>query len=560
MRINHKRLGEVLMDAGAITEIQLQEGLEKSKERGTLLGETLIDIGYIDEKTLYQALEFLFHVPYIDLTETPIDKKASSLIPEKLAKKYTLIPIKVEDNVLTVVMNDPLNFYAVDDVKRATGLRVEVGISPIKEINNAIERYYGSENAQKAFEDLKKEYGDLDLLDLSSISANEVAEAPVVRLINSILQHAINSNASDIHIEPTAKEVRVRFRIDGKLQDVMNSAISAHSAIVTRIKIMGEMDIAEKRIPQDGRVETSLDDRTVDLRISILPTIYGEKVVIRILGGSAGALDRKFLGLSEENELLFDKITKSPNGIVLVSGPTGSGKTTTLYTLLKELNKPEVNVITVEDPVEYKLDGISQVQVNNKAGLTFASGLRSILRQDPDIIMIGEIRDAETAQIAIRASITGHIVLSTIHTNDAASSVIRLIDMGIESYLVSSSVVGVVAQRLVRKICPKCKTAYRPSHSEMMLLKMKEPTSIYKGEGCPACNFTGYKGRIGIHEVLVLTKEIRELINRGASTDQLQQMAIRQGTITLRQSCAELVLKGVTTVEEMIKVTYSVEG
>lgn len=560
MRINHKRLGEVLMDAGAITEKQLEEGLEKSKERGTLLGETLIDIGYIDEKTLYQGLEFLFHVPFIDLTETPIDKMASSLITEKLAKKYTVIPIKAEDNVLTVVMNDPLNFYAVDDIKRATGMRVEVGISPVKEIENAIERYYGSENAQKAFEDLKKEYGDLDLLDLSSISANEVAEAPVVRLINSIIQHAINSNASDIHIEPTAKEVRVRFRIDGKLQDVMNSAISAHSAIVTRIKIMGEMDIAEKRIPQDGRVETVLEDRTVDLRISILPTIYGEKVVIRILGGSAGALDRKFLGLSEANEVLFDNITKSPNGIVLVSGPTGSGKTTTLYTLLKELNKPEVNVITVEDPVEYKLDGISQVQVNNKAGLTFASGLRSILRQDPDIIMIGEIRDAETAQIAIRASITGHIVLSTIHTNDAASSVIRLIDMGIESYLVSSSVVGVVAQRLVRRICPKCKTAYRPSHSEMMLLKMKEPTSIYKGEGCPACNFTGYKGRVGIHEVLVLTKEIRELINRGASTDQLQQMAIRQGTITLRQSCAELVLKGVTTVEEMIKVTYSVEG
>ena len=560
MRTNHKRIGDVLIDAGAITEEQLIEGLEKSRERNTRLGETLLDIGYIDETTLFQALEFLLHVPYIDLKETSIDKKASSLISEKLAKKYSMIPLKVEDNILTVVMNDPLNFYAVDDVKRATGLKVEVGISPLKEIENAIDRYYGSEKAQKAFEDLKKEYGDLDLLDLDSISADEVAEAPVVRLINSILKHAINSNASDIHIEPTPSEVRVRFRIDGKLQDVMNSAISAHSAIVTRIKIMGQMDIAEKRIPQDGRVETTLDDRTVDLRISILPTVYGEKVVIRILGGSAGALERKFLGLSEANEELFNKVTQNPNGILLVSGPTGSGKTTTLYTLLKELNQPEVNVITVEDPVEYKLGGISQVQVNNKAGLSFATGLRSILRQDPDIIMIGEIRDAETAHIAIRASITGHLVLSTIHTNDAASSVVRLVDMGIEPYLVSSSVVGVVAQRLVRKICPRCKTAYRPSHSEMLLLKMKEPKSIYKGDGCPSCNFTGYKGRTGIHEIMVLTKEIRELINRGASTDQLQQMSVRQGTSTLRQSCADLVLNGITTIEEMIKVTYSVEG
>ena len=424
---------------------------------------------------------------------------------------------------------------------------------------NAIDRYYGSEIAEKAFEDLKREYNSFNLASLSEISASEVANAPVVRLVKSILQHAVKSNASDIHIEPTATNLKVRFRIDGQLQDVMNSSMTAHPAILTRIKIMGGMDIAEKRIPQDGRVEMVSDDLSIDLRISILPTVYGEKVVIRVLGGSAGVLTREQLGLSENNNLLFDKITRSPNGIILISGPTGSGKTTTLYSLLNEINKPEVNIITVEDPVEYKLEGINQVQVNTKAGLTFATGLRSILRQDPDIIMIGEIRDGETAQIAIRASITGHLVLSTIHTNDSASSVARLVDMGVEPYLVSSSVVGVVAQRLVRNICPRCKTSYRPSHSEMLQLKMQEPSPLYKGEGCPACNFTGYKGRTGIHEVLVVTREIRDLINRRATTDQLSQTAVRQGTVTLRESCTKLVLEGQTTVEELLKVTYSVD-
>ena len=556
----NKRLGEILVESGAITDEQLEEALELSKKNGTVLGDTLLELGHLDEKTLYQCLEYHFHVPYVDLNETVIDKNAVSMIPEVLAKKHAVIPIKKEKKVLTVAMSDPLNFYAIDDVKNASGLETCVVISPKKDIMNAIDRYYGSEIAEKAFEDLKKEYNSFNLASLSEISASEVENAPVVRLINSILKHAIKSGASDIHIEPTAANLRVRFRIDGQLQDVMASSMSAHPAIITRIKIIGGMDIAEKRIPQDGRVEMEIDGTGIDLRISILPTVYGEKVVIRVLGGSFVALSREQLGLSETNSVLFDRITKSPNGIILVSGPTGSGKTTTLYTLLKELNQPNVNIITVEDPVEYKLEGINQVQVNTKAGLTFASGLRSILRQDPDIIMIGEIRDGETAQIAIRASITGHLVLSTIHTNDAASSVARLVDMGVEPYLVSSSLVGVVAQRLVRKICPRCKTPYRPSHSEMLLLKMKDSVPLYKGEGCPACNFSGYKGRKGIHEIIVVTREIRDLINRGASADQLSQTALRQGTVTLRDSCTQLVLDGTTTVEEMLKVTYSVEG
>jgi type IV pilus assembly protein PilB len=559
MATKQKVLGEILIESGSITGKQLEEGLQASKERGLFLGATLVELGYIDEKTLYKALEYQFHIPYIDLNETVIDKEATGTIPEALAKKHSLIPIKKEQNVLTVVMADPLNFYAIDDVKNSTGMEIALAISPIKDILNAIDRYYGSEIAEKAFEDLKREYRDLNIADLSQLSESEVANAPVVRLINSILQHAVKSNASDIHVEPTVTHLRIRFRIDGQLQEVMTSAMAAHPAMITRIKIMAQMDIAEKRIPQDGRVETIVDDKAIDLRISILPTVYGEKAVIRVLGGTGGALDRKELGLSETNGLMYDKIAKSPNGIILVSGPTGSGKTTTLYSLLKEINKPEVNIITVEDPVEYKLDGINQVQVNVKAGLTFANGLRSILRQDPDIIMIGEIRDGETAQIAIRASITGHLVLSTIHTNDSASTVARLVDMGVESYLVASSVVGVVAQRLVRNICPRCKSTYRPSHSEMLLLKMKEPTPLYKGVGCPYCNFTGYKGRSGVHEILVITREIRDLINRNASTDQLQQMAIRQGTVTLRESCIDLVLHGITTVDELLKVTYSVD-
>jgi type IV pilus assembly protein PilB len=557
--VKHKRLGEILVESGAITQEQCDEALAISKENNKVLGTTLVELGYIDEKTLYKGLEYLFRTPYIDLSTIVIDKEASMSISESLAKKHNLIPIKKEGKVLTVVMSDPLNFYAIDDVKNATCMEISVAIAPQKDINFAIDRYYGSEIAEKAFEDLQKEYGKLSMTSLSEVTENEVANAPVVRLINSLLQHAIKSSASDIHIEPTATDLKIRFRIDGQLQEVMTSSMSAHPAITTRIKIMSGMDIAEKRVPQDGRVETTVDGMDVDLRVSLLPTVYGEKIVIRVLGGQTVILDRNQLGISEYNMKMFDKIVKSPNGIILVSGPTGSGKTTTLYALLKEFNRPEVNIITVEDPVEYKLPGINQVQVNVKAGLTFANGLRSILRQDPDIIMIGEIRDVETAGIAIRASITGYLVLSTIHTNDSASSVARLVDMGIEPYLVSSSLIGVVAQRLVRNICPRCKSAYRPTHDEMLMLKMKEPRPLYKGNGCPYCNFTGYKGRTGIHEVLVVTKEIRELINRRASTDQISQMATRQGTITLNQSCSELVLSGITTIDELIKVTYSVD-
>lgn len=555
-----KRLGEILIDAELITKEQLKEALMLQKQEYKPLGEILLSLNYMTEIQLYKALEYFFQVPYVDLIEVTPEAEALALVNESIALKHMLIPIYVTKKTITVVMNDPLNYEAIDDISLISNREVKIAIAPKKDISNAIDRYYSNEGAKKAVEDLSKEFALVDLSGLAELVDSEVSNAPVVRLVNSIISHAIKIGASDIHIEPGEHDMRVRFRVDGELQEVMRSASVAHSAIITRIKIIGKMDIAEKRVPQDGRVEVVIDDKSVDMRLSILPTVYGEKVVIRVLGGESQSLTKDKLGLSAANTVLFDNIIKSPNGIILVSGPTGSGKTTTLYTVLKELNRIEANIITVEDPVEYKLEGINQVQVNTKAGLTFVSGLRSILRQDPDIIMIGEIRDAETAQIAIRASITGHLVLSTIHTNDSASSVARLVDMGIEPYLVSSSVVGVIAQRLVKKICPKCKISYRPDHAEMMMLKLNEPKMLYKGEGCPFCNNSGYHGRTAIHEIMVVNKEMRELIDRRATIDQLRQMAARFGTKTLRESCIDLVLEGVTTTSELTKVTYSIEG
>jgi type IV pilus assembly protein PilB len=559
MKTARKRLGEVLIEAELITNDQLEAALELQKQKKLPLGELMISLGYITEAQLYKTLEYLLRIPYVELVATTIDPEAVQMVPEQLALKYMVIPIKKEGNELTVVMRDPLNYQSVDELHALTGMDIKECIAPEAEIKNAIDRYYGSEGAQKAVEELNKEYTLSELSGLAELSDGEVSNAPVVRLVNSIISNAIKSRASDIHIEPSEDVMHVRFRIDGELQEAMHSSMATHSAVITRIKIIGGMDIAEKRLPQDGRVEFKVDDLSVDLRLSILPTVYGEKVVIRILGQQGVVLTKAGLGFTEDNLQLIDKIIKSPNGIILVSGPTGSGKTTTLYTVLMELNKPTVNVITVEDPVEYKLKGINQVQVNTKAGLTFASGLRSILRQDPDIIMIGEIRDSETAQIAVRASITGHLVLSTIHTNDSASSVARLVDMGIEPYLVASSLIGVVSQRLVRKICPRCKSAYRPDHAEMMLLKMNEPRELYRGTGCPACNFTGYFIRTSVHEVLVVNRDIRDLIERRASTDALRNAATRGGTKTLRESCTKLVLEGITTTSELSRITYNIE-
>ncbi|SHH30424.1 type II secretion system protein E (GspE) [Caloranaerobacter azorensis DSM 13643] len=553
------RLGELLISAGKITEEQLKYTLEEQKKTGKKLGELLVEKGYIKEEEIIEVLEYQLGIPHMDLDKYFIDPEIPKIIPEKLARRHTLIPIKKDGNKLIVAMADPLNIFAIDDIKIATGLEVEPVISTRKNILNSIEQYYGKEVAEKAVEDFKKQYNVDDINEIDEEIITQINNAPVVRLINSIIRQAVNSRASDIHIEPFENRLRIRFRIDGQLQEVMSPSISTHSAIVTRIKIMGKMNIAEKRIPQDGRVEIDIDGKEIDLRISTMPTVYGEKVVIRLLDRGNFLFNKEQLGFINKNLVRFEKIVKNPNGIILVTGPTGSGKTTTLYALLRELNSMDKNIITLEDPVEYKLDGINQVQINNKAGLTFANGLRSILRQDPDIIMVGEIRDEETARLAVRAAITGHLVISTMHTNDAPSTVARLIDMGIEPYLISSSLVGVISQRLVRKICDNCKVSYTPDQIEMKSLNIDENTRLFRGKGCSQCYNTGYKGRTAIHEIMIIDKEIRRLIDENASNDVLRINSLKNGMVTLRENCKSLVLEGVTTFEELMRVTYTIE-
>ena len=561
MSIKNIPIGQILLDSKLITPDQLNNVLELQKiSPSKRIGDILVQEGIITEKEFMRALESRLKVQYVDISDIELTEKIVNLLPEEIAKKYNVIPIEATDKLITIASSDPMNFYALDDIRLATNMEIKVVLSTSSDIQNALSHAYRQQHVVNATDDVSREF-NIDGFDNVAYDMvdEKIDNAPIVRLVNSIIQQAINLDASDIHIEPMEKAIRVRIRVDGVLHEHMKVPLVAHSAIITRLKIMGGMNIAEKRVPQDGRVETTLEGKPVDLRLSSLPTVTGEKMAIRILGGAGTMITRAQLGISEENEKLFDKILKNPHGIILVSGPTGSGKTTTLYTLLSEYNKPGVNIITVEDPVEYRLHGINQVQINTKAGLTFASGLRSILRQDPNIIMVGEIRDAETAQIAVRAAITGHLVLSTIHTNDAASTISRLIDMDIEPFLVSSGVIGIVAQRLVRKICPRCKTSYKADYSEKTLLNIDDSILLYKGTGCAFCNNTGYKGRTAIHEVLALTKDIRELIDARAADDTIRQKSIENGMITLNECCIRLVLNGITTVEELINVTYSMD-
>ncbi|MBM7561521.1 GspE/PulE family protein [Fusibacter tunisiensis] len=554
------RLGDMLVQQQIITEAQLFETLDEQKESGLKLGELLIRKRYLTEDQLFKVLEEQYGIPYMDINNIFIDPKVPKLISEGIASKYTAIPIALNKNVITVAMNDPLDMIAIDDIKIITGFEVDVVISPGADIKRAINRYYdATETAERAAHEYSQQSSETD--DFLEEEDADVTNAPMVRLVNTVITQAVRSKASDIHIEPFERNVRIRYRIDGELMEVMTPAKNTHSGIVTRIKIMGKMNISEKRLPQDGRVETVIEGIPIDMRISILPTVYGEKVVIRLLDRSSLVLKKEDLGFSDHNLERFNKILKVPEGILLVTGPTGSGKTTTLYSVLKELNQINKNIITVEDPVEYRIDGINQVQVNNKAGMTFANGLRSILRQDPDIIMVGEIRDSETAEIAVRAAITGHVVLSTLHTNDTVSTISRLEDMGIEPFLVSSSVVGIIAQRLVKKICLKCKTTHEATPDELKALGMEGYGSltVSHGPGCNSCNHTGYSGRTAIHEVLVLDRDLRNMIAEKASIDDIRTKAMEKGLSLLNDTCKELVLSGVTSVEEMVRMTYRID-
>jgi len=555
------KLGDMLVHSGRLKPAQLEEAISLQKSNKTKrLGEILVELGYTTEEEILRVIEEQLDIPVFDLANYNVNPRATAMVPEAIARKYDLIPVDVVENELLVIMSDPLNIFAIDDIKLLTGMRLKIAISSKSVIGRTINKYYTQEGSKKIIREFEEEFvpGSQDELEESELS--DVNSAPVVKLVNTIISQAMRNKASDIHIEPYEEIIRVRIRIDGDLQEIMSFSKRSHMAIVTRIKIMGRMDIAERRIPQDGRVEMELEGKVIDMRISSLPTVYGEKIVIRLLDRDSFMFSKEDLGFSDQDLKTFNRIIHHPYGIILVTGPTGSGKSTTLYTVLKDLNKEEQNIITVEDPVEYKLHGINQVQVNNKAGLTFASGLRSILRQDPDIIMVGEIRDSETAEIAVRASITGHLVLSTLHTNDTASTIARLIDMGIEPYMVSTSVIGIVSQRLVKRLCPSCKTAYQADCKEKELLGIcgDQELKLYKPRGCNKC-IKGYRGRIPIHEVMYMDESIRRLVDNCCCTDDIKRQAVKNGMTTLQDSVTRIALEGITSVEEVLRIGYTAD-
>lgn len=557
-----KRLGDLLVDAGVLTEEQLMEALQKQRELGLRLGETLIELHFTDENEITEALHRQMGFPIAKLREAKLTPEVVALLPETIVRKHRVVPFEVDEenpNILRVAMEDPLDILAIDDLSIVTNMQIEAMVATPSDIHFGIERYYGNEQVAKMAESYSKERREQQSAKEKQEEANEeVDSAPIVMLVNKIVEQAVTERASDIHIEALEDSVRIRFRIDGVMQEMMRYEKELLNAIVARIKIISGMNISEKRVPQDGRMTQRFNRVEYDIRVSSLPTVFGEKVVMRIASKSALTKDKSELGFPEEEMRRFDRLVRNPHGIILVTGPTGSGKSTTLYTVLSELNSGDVNIITVEDPVEADVDGINQVQVNEKAGLTFAAALRSILRQDPDIIMIGEIRDEETASIAVKAAITGHLVVSTLHTNSAASTITRLEDMGVEPYLIADSTVGIIAQRLVRRLCPKCKMEHVLTDMDKTRLRIRgngAPT-IYEPNpnGCVYCNGTGYRGRIGVYEIMEVGASLRPVISGGGSAEAIQKMALEEGMTTLRVGAAKLVLKGVTSISEVERI------
>ena len=558
------RLGDVLMSRGLINQNQLNMALKEQKEKGRMLGEMLVELGYVTQEKINDILCEMLNIEFIDLQVEEPEENVRDLIPEEVMRKYTLVPMRYDKNnagVIQVAMADPMNILAMDDINIITGKQVEPYLANASDIRAYFDRVFGKKQAQNIAEMYKKEQGLVqEESEEEKLRKEDVENAPIVQLVNSIIEQAARQRASDIHIEPFEESIRVRYRVDGVLREVIEYDKSLLGAITARLKIMSGMDISEKRKPQDGRITIIVDNREYDIRVSNLPTVYGEKVVMRLASKEGFKKQKSDLGLTPTDLVKFDNILKNPHGIILVTGPTGSGKSTTLYTALSSLNSEEVNIITVEDPVEANIDGINQVQVNNKADMTFANALRSILRQDPDIIMIGEIRDSETAEIAVRASITGHLVVSTLHTNSTANSISRLADMGVEPYLIADSLVGIIAQRLVRRLCeckkPRLATA---EEKEELAVDPSEDIVLYEPCGCKMCDNTGYKGRIGIYEIMTITPKIKSMIARGKSADEIKEQAIEEGMSTLKASAAKYVLDGTTSMSEMVKVTYEVE-
>lgn len=551
-----KRLGEILVDSGLITEQALEKALGLQKELGMKLGEVLIKENFLTEQQILEAIQRQLDIPCIELNKINIRQDIINILPENLVRKYEVIPVDVINGQLMVAMSDPLNYYAIEDIRAVSGYMTKISIALRESVQENIDRYYGRSKAVEAVQDYSKTYGHKKKVAEDNQEEMDEASAPIIKFINTIIENALLNGASDIHIEPQEAEMRVRFRVDGILREIMTTNPDMIDAVVSRIKIMADLNIAERRIPQDGKINYRIKSKSIDLRISTVNTMWGEKVVMRLLDKSSFAPSIAALGLEHDDLAKLRNIIGKPHGIILVCGPTGSGKTTTLYSILNEINDVTKNIITIEDPVEYNFKSINQMQANPKIGFTFATGLRAILRQDPDIIMVGEIRDNETAEISVRSALTGHLVLSTIHTNNSIGTITRLEDMEIKPFLLSSTVVGVIAQRLVRKICPNCMEEYTSDEREMRLLELHAPAQIRQGKGCSLCNGSGYKGRTAIFEVLEITREIKALIDRGAPENEIEECATKGGMRFLRKVCIQKVLQGVTTIDEMLRVTY----
>ncbi len=536
-----KRLGDILVDEGVISPKQLSEALEKQRGSSKKLGDILVEMKLISGEEILKVLGEQMGIPYISMGKAAVEKEAILSLKREVAERFNVVPISKNGGVLHVAMDDPLDIFAIDAIEEASGLEVSQAIANGDEVRNAIEKYYspvflkGEDNSR---EDSKEDHGDISAVDV----------------VDKVLKKAVMEGASDVHIEAEATIVRIRFRIDGILHQMMTYSKGMHSAIISRIKVMAKLDITEKRIPQDGRVETELSGKSIDMRISTLPTVFGEKVVIRLLDKDNVRVSLQSLGFQGENLANLENLISRPNGIFFVTGPTGSGKTSTLYAAINEINSLEKNIITLEDPVEYQLEIINQVQINPGAGLTFASGLRSVLRQDPDVIMIGEIRDLETAEIAIESAMTGHLVFSTLHTNSAVGTISRLIDMGVQPFLLSATLAGVLGQRLIRRLCPHCKRGRQVTEAEAQALGTDPGAKIYEANGCSLCRDTGYQGRTALIELLMVDKDMRSLISRGSSTETLKAEAESKGMKTMKQQGYEKVLAGITTMEEVLRV------
>ncbi len=560
-----RRIGDVLIEEGFVTQAQLDQALSEGRATGAPLGAILVKLGYVDERTLGMALAKLHGLKYIDTHNLELKPEVMRLVPEDFIRRHMVVPLNLDDasKRLEVIMARPDNLQVLDEIALLTGYRPIPRVSTHKELTNLLDKYYAQRSsAEEALAKLEEEMSDADSIYADSISSSLEAEmaaddAAVVQLVNSILIEAIETDASDVHIEPQKERLLVRFRIHGILKEVKSLPKKAAAAVISRIKVASGMDIAERRRPQDGRMKLKVGSQEVDMRVNSLAVQFGEKICIRLLKPNATSGGLEKLGLTPDEVKRINKMIKAPNGIILVTGPTGSGKTTTLYSCLREINTPERNISTVEDPVEYPLAGVNQTQVSHKAGLTFALCLRALLRQDPDVIMVGEIRDEETLEAAIHAALTGHLVFSTLHTNSTSKTITRLLEMGAPPYLVSSAVIGILAQRLVRRVCSKCKVAYPATPEELATLGITDPDKpvmLHKGEGCERCNNTGYEGRVGLYEIMNMTREVGELIENRASTYHIQDAAVKDGMFTLAMDGKRKILAGLTTVEEVTRV------